>query len=56
VSHLAAALGVPCVLLFGPTDPAMWAPPVPHVRVIRRGPELTAISVADVKAALRRVD
>ena len=52
VSHLAAALGVPCVLLFGPTDPAMWAPPAPHVRVIRRGSEMTAISVADVQRAL----
>ncbi|MBI4623730.1 MAG: glycosyltransferase family 9 protein [Verrucomicrobia bacterium] len=53
VSHLAAALGVPCVLLFGPTDPAMWAPPAPHVRVIRRGPEMKSISVDDVKAALQ---
>jgi hypothetical protein len=26
ISHLAAACGVPCHLLFGPTDPAIWAP------------------------------
>jgi heptosyltransferase III len=26
VSHLAAALGVPTVAVFGPTDPAVWAP------------------------------
>lgn len=26
LSHLAAALGVPCVALFGPTNPAVWAP------------------------------
>ena len=26
VSHLAAACGVPCRLLFGPTDPSVWAP------------------------------
>ena len=45
VSHLAAALGTPCVLLFGPTDPAVWAPPGKHVRVIHHGPELSAISV-----------
>jgi heptosyltransferase-2 len=52
VSHLAAACGVPCVLLFGPTDPAVWAPPAPHVRVIRRTDELTSIRVEDVLAAL----
>ncbi len=26
VSHLAAANGTPCITLFGPTDPAKWAP------------------------------
>jgi heptosyltransferase III len=53
VSHLAAAMGRSCVLLFGPTDPAMWAPPGPHVRVIRRGATLDCISVEDVLAACR---
>jgi heptosyltransferase-3 len=52
VSHLAAALGVPCVLLFGPTDPRVWAPPAPHVTVLRRGAGLDAIAVADVLAAI----
>ena len=52
VSHLAAAVGTPCVLLFGPTDPAMWAPPGGHVRVIRRGNPLGAISVDAVLAAV----
>ena len=31
ISHLAAACGVPCLLLFGPTDPAIWAPQNPGV-------------------------
>ncbi len=35
ISHLAAACGVPCLLLFGPTDPATWAPPQSGVRVLR---------------------
>ncbi len=26
ISHLAAACGVPCVVLFGPTDARVWAP------------------------------
>ena len=53
ISHLAAACGVPSLLLFGPTDPAIWAPPAPHVHVLTRGPTLAAISLADVVHALR---
>jgi heptosyltransferase III len=26
ISHLAAATGIPCLLLFGPTNPDVWAP------------------------------
>lgn len=52
VSHLAASCGVPSLLLFGPTDPAIWAPPAPHVHVLQNGPTLDAISVADVQRAL----
>lgn len=35
ISHLAAAAGAKCILLFGPTDPAVWAPQGNNVRVIR---------------------
>ncbi|MBI3931906.1 MAG: glycosyltransferase family 9 protein [Acidobacteria bacterium] len=35
VSHLAAAWGAPTVALFGPTDPEVWAPVGPRVRVLR---------------------
>ena len=35
ISHLAAAAGANCVLLFGPTDPAIWAPLNENVRVIQ---------------------
>jgi MFS family permease len=34
ISHLAAAAGTPCVLLFGPTDPAVWSPANPDISVI----------------------
>jgi len=54
LSHLAAAVGTPCVLLFGPSDPATWAPPGDHVQVVRQGPDLAAIGVAAVEAAVRR--
>jgi hypothetical protein len=33
ITHLAAAVGTPVLALFGPTDPAVWAPRGPNVRV-----------------------
>ncbi|MCI0527077.1 MAG: glycosyltransferase family 9 protein [Nitrospira sp.] len=36
VTHLAAALGIPTVAMFGPTDPHLWGPVGRHVRVISR--------------------
>ena len=38
VSHLAALLGVPTVVIFGPADPVRWKPNGPLVEVVR--PEL----------------
>jgi hypothetical protein len=35
ITHLAAAVGTPVLALFGPTDPAVWAPRGAHVRVAR---------------------
>ena len=35
ISHLAAATGTPSTLLFGPTDPSVWAPLGEHVRILR---------------------
>ncbi len=52
ISHLAAACGLPSILLFGPTDPAMWSPPAPQVRVIQHGPTLDEIPLSAVKSAL----
>jgi heptosyltransferase III len=36
VTHLAAALGVPTVAIFGPSDPVQWAPVGPRVRTLFR--------------------
>ncbi len=35
ISHIAAALGLPTVAVFGPTDPSIWAPQGRRVAVVR---------------------
>ncbi len=35
ITHLAAMLGVPTVAIFGPTDPAIWRPVGPFVKVLQ---------------------
>lgn len=37
VSHLAGSLGVKSFIIFGPTEPGIWAPPVANVSVIDKG-------------------
>jgi ADP-heptose:LPS heptosyltransferase len=66
VAHLATALGVPSVLLFGPSSPAAWGPPADRARhrvlwagttgdplADRPDPGLLRIGAQDVLAALR---
>jgi hypothetical protein len=50
ISHLAAACGVPVLAIFGPTNPAVWAPRGPHVRIA--GWDWTPERVAAEAAAL----
>lgn len=50
VTHLAAAAGAPTLALFGPTDPAQWAPIGRAVRVLR-GEPLDALQIPEVEAA-----
>jgi heptosyltransferase-2 len=54
ISHLAAAAGANCLLLFGPTNPAVWAPQGENVSVIRASDgNLRSISVGEVRSAMR---
>jgi heptosyltransferase III len=53
ISHIAAAVGAQCILLFGWTDPAIWAPANQNVAVLR-APEgkMRLLEVPAVIAAL----
>ena len=53
ISHLAAAADANCILLFGPTDPAIWAPLNKNARVIQAPDgDLKRLDVDLVRAAL----
>jgi heptosyltransferase III len=53
ISHLAAAAGATCILLFGPTDPNVWAPRNKNVRVLSApGGKLSNLEIARVEAAV----
>jgi len=51
-THLAAAVGTPVVALFGPSDPAVWAPRGPHV-TIAAAAALDAITVDRVASLVQ---
>jgi hypothetical protein len=50
ITHLAAAVGTPVVAIFGPTDPAMWAPRGERVTIVTGG--LEEIPVDEVLEAV----
>lgn len=53
ITHLAAALGVPTVALFGPTDLNRWAPRGQHVNVLK-GPECQCHDWDSVRSCLEK--
>jgi heptosyltransferase-3 len=53
ISHLAAAAGASCLILFGPTDPKVWAPQNTNARVLLApNGDLTQLDVATVGRAI----
>ncbi|MFZ2643437.1 MAG: glycosyltransferase family 9 protein [Verrucomicrobiia bacterium] len=55
ITHLAAAVGVPTLALFGPTSPNIWSPLGPRVRVVTAAGTMNALSVETVHAALQEM-
>ena len=49
VTHLAAALGIPTLALFGPSNVKKWRPQGKHVRIINRALECSPCAVAVMK-------
>jgi heptosyltransferase-3 len=54
ITHLAAAVGVPVVAVFGLTDPIVWAPRGERVRVVSGG-SLEEIEVDEVLETVQRL-
>ena len=53
ISHLAAAAGANCILLFGPTDPDVWAPMNQNAKILRApNGRLDGLQIETVEAAL----
>jgi heptosyltransferase-3 len=56
IAHLAAGLGIPSIVLFGPTLPRHWAPLGPDVKTLRNARECPGcISSSDVHTCLKRI-
>ncbi|MFA7005674.1 MAG: glycosyltransferase family 9 protein, partial [Verrucomicrobiia bacterium] len=55
ITHLAAAVGVPTLALFGPTSPNIWAPLGPRVRVVTANGTMDTLAVEMVLAVLQEV-
>jgi ADP-heptose:LPS heptosyltransferase len=53
ITHLAAAVGLPGVVLWGETREAIWRPPSNRMRLLRHEQGLNDLPVEGVAAALR---
>jgi len=55
ISHLAAALGLPALVLWGETNEAVWRPRSERIVVLRHSEGLSGIAVESVMCRLREV-
>ena len=55
IMHVAAAVGVPVLSLFGPTDPQQWAPVGEEHRFLRSGQDIRSFATEDVVKCAREM-
>lgn len=54
-THLAALMGVPTVAVFGPSDPVLWSPIGPAVKVVRSPTECFPCTADEMHACQKRI-
>ena len=54
ITHLAAAVGLPGVVLWGPTQSTVWSPRSPHIHRIEAGDALDQLPVQEVFRSLQQ--
>jgi heptosyltransferase-3 len=55
VSHLAALTGIPTMVIFGPTDPEIWKPIGPNVRVVSGSVDCSPCNHSKMLSCNRRI-
>jgi ADP-heptose:LPS heptosyltransferase len=54
ITHLAAAVGIPTVSLFGPTDPEIWGPRGEGVAILRKNPGCSPCNEEELERCSQR--
>jgi len=54
-AHMAAAFGIPAVVIFGPSDPVVWAPWRTPAEVLSGSGEIRSVKARQVIEALERL-
>jgi ADP-heptose:LPS heptosyltransferase len=54
-AHMAAAFGIPVVVIFGPSDPSVWAPWRTHAEVLAGSGGIHSVEIGQVIEALEKL-
>ena len=54
ITHLAAAVGIPTIAVFGPTDPKIWGPRGERVAILRKNPGCSPCTEVELERCNQR--